>query len=60
MLAELELLLSKHNWQYQRSDNGCSWNRGYESMQKISRLSWELRSLGYNQQVDALWARYSP
>lgn len=59
-LSDLTYQMRHHDWNYKHSDDYGAWNRGNQRSEYIVRESYELRSLGYNSDIDRLWELYCP
>lgn len=59
-LAILGERLKHHDWYYDYSDDHRVWARGDQENRWIHSEMKYLKSLGLEQEVDALWEQYCP
>lgn len=59
-LAELAKQLQYHDWYYDYSDDHRVWRAGEAKISEIRSEMKYLKSLGLEEQVQALWEQYCP
>lgn len=59
-LEDLEVMLKRHDWHSEYSDDYRSWKAGWEDSLRIKAMMAELAAQGLGEAAAALYAKYKP
>lgn len=59
-LEDLEVMLKRHDWYSEYSDDYRSWKAGWEDSLRIKAMINELSERGMGEQAQALYDKYKP